>query len=76
MKREEVLVRVGQICKAARRREGYSQMDAALDAGYCLSNVSSFERGLNNNASVFMWYLRVLTPGELEEIVRVTHEID
>lgn len=76
MKRDEVLARVGKICKAARRREGFSQLDAALDTGYCLTNVSSFERGVNNNATVFMWYLRVLTPEELEDIRGVTHEID
>lgn len=76
MKRDEVLSRVGKICKAARRREGFSQLDAALDTGYCLTNVSGFERGVNNNATVFMWYLRVLTPEELEDIRGVTHEID
>lgn len=63
---------IGQTCKEYRIRMGYSQKTVAIDTGYTQSNVVSFEQGNNNNARIFLWYIKK----GLLRYLEVTHKDD
>lgn len=44
-------------CRAWRRSKGYTLKDIAIDTGYTISNISSFELGKNDNMYILLWYL-------------------
>lgn len=48
---------MGRRCKQFRVDRGYYQTDVALDTGYSVENISSFETGRNDNARILLWYL-------------------
>ena len=47
---------MGQRCKQFRADQGYYQTDVAVDTGYSVENISSFETGRNDNARILLWY--------------------
>ena len=51
------LVEVGRTCKEYRESINLYQYDVAKDVGCSKENVSAFERGKNNNASILLWYI-------------------
>lgn len=50
------LRQMGQRCKQYRVERGYYQLDVAIDTGYSVENISSFETGRNDNARILLWY--------------------
>lgn len=50
------LKQIGPKCKQYRESIGYKQTDVALDLGYSVNNISSFENGRNDNAQILLWY--------------------
>ena len=57
MKREEFLPLLGASCRRFRRLNDYPVRNVAIDCGVTTGLVSQFERGNNNNAFIFAWYL-------------------
>ena len=53
-----LLFKLGAECQNFRIDHGYTQREIAFDTGYTKELISSFERGLNNNAFVFFWYVK------------------
>lgn len=49
---------LGRICQQYREQLGYFQHDVAEEVGCSKENVSAFECGRNNNAIIFLWYVR------------------
>ena len=47
---------LGRRCKQFRINRGYYQIDVAIDTGYSVENISSFETGRNDNARILLWY--------------------
>ena len=50
---------IGTNCKAFREKIGYLQSDVAKQTGYSKENVSAFENGRNNNATIYNWYVQM-----------------
>ena len=48
---------MGKRCKQFRIEKGFFQNDVAIDTGYSVENISSFETGRNDNARILIWYL-------------------
>lgn len=65
---EDKLLTIGRFCQGIRKEKGKTQLDVALDTGYTVSNISEFERGHNNNAILFSWYICLLGDTLLENI--------
>lgn len=59
---------LGEMCARVRRRHGITQVQVAIDTGYSTENICAFERGRNNNAMVFAWYIRRANDHEIELI--------
>lgn len=49
---------LGASCQYYRVSKGMMQIDVANGTGYSIENVSAFENGRNNNAIIFLWYVR------------------
>lgn len=49
---------LGHVCKCFRRSIDKRLSDVAREVGTTFQNVSAFERGRNNNANIFVWYVR------------------
>lgn len=49
--------KIGAEAKKLRVRHGVSQKDIAGLLGYGTTNISSFERGLNRNAVILLYYM-------------------
>lgn len=50
---------MGAMCAQFRRyHTNYSQADVAKELGIERSSVGKFERGRNNRAYIFMWYIK------------------
>lgn len=47
---------IGEKCREHRTKIGYSQADIAKELKYAPYSISRFERGLNNNAVMLLWY--------------------
>ena len=56
--------RLGDYCKFMRHREGYSLRDVAKNFNSSPSNLSRFERGLNDSARLLMCYLNYFANDE------------
>lgn len=50
------LKELGRRCKQYRIEHGYFQVDVAADTGYSSENISAFETGRNDNATILLWY--------------------
>lgn len=50
------LSEMGRRCKQFRVERGYRQIDVAVDTGYSIENISSFETGRNDNGIILLWY--------------------
>ncbi len=48
---------IGLRCRNFRIAMGIKQARVAVDTGYSVENISSFERGHNDNARILLWYL-------------------
>lgn len=51
------LKKMGERCRSFRKSIGYRQADVAKETAYSVENVSSFERGRNDNLMIFLWYV-------------------
>lgn len=51
------LCQLGRQCGKHRRKLGVKQIQVAIETGYGVKNISSFERGHCNNAKILMWYI-------------------
>lgn len=47
---------LGATCRRFRKSIDKKLSDVARDTGYTLQNVSAFERGMNNNFKIYLWY--------------------
>lgn len=54
---KELLIKLGSECKCFRMFLHKGQIDVALDTGYSVESISSFERGRTNNLRILLWYL-------------------
>ena len=57
MDRQKVQRIIGRACQEWRRKQGYTQLDVALQLEMSPENVSAFERGLNDSSFILTWYL-------------------
>lgn len=48
---------LGRKCKLFRISKGYRLIDVAHETNYSVQTVSHFERGRDNNAIIFEWYV-------------------
>lgn len=51
------LIKLGAKCRDLRESLGYIQSDVAEEVGYSKENISAFETGRNNNATILLWYV-------------------
>lgn len=51
------LQQIGTFCAKERRRKGHTQLEVAFAVGFSPENISAFERGRNDNVTIFLWYL-------------------
>ena len=49
---------LGFVCRCYRKSLDKKLSDVARDVGTSFQNVSAFEKGKNNNANIFVWYVR------------------
>ena len=48
---------LGATCRRFRKSIGMNLSDVARDTGYTIQNISTFERGQNNNMKIYLWYV-------------------
>lgn len=53
-----ILATLGEYCAMTRIKRGISQLAVANEIGCSSQNISSFERGNNNNALILLWYIK------------------
>ena len=51
------LKEIGLMCQEYRKAMGVYQKEIAQDLGCTTQNISAFERGENNNALIYAWYV-------------------
>ena len=49
---------LGYVCRCYRKSIDKKLSDVARDVGTSFQNVSAFEKGKNNNANIFVWYVQ------------------
>lgn len=49
--------KIGTICKWYRERIEITQREVGEETGYSQRNISAFERGINDNGTILLWYL-------------------
>ena len=60
---------IGRAAGDWRREKGITQLDIAIELGTSFTNISAFERGVNDSAMIFLWYvLHGFDPLESEEV--------
>ncbi len=64
------LYEIGKMCQIARLACGKSQKEVAIDTGYTIGNISSFECGHNNNLQIFLWYAQNTNLSVYGEVLR------
>ena len=68
MNKEEVLYRLGRFCREFRKANKWTQQTVAQCVGVSPSQISNFEHGKADTATVFYWYLeRIVLTTEWEE---------
>lgn len=48
---------IGRAAGDWRREHGIKQLDIAIELDTTFSNISAFERGTNDSATILLWYL-------------------
>lgn len=56
MKRYD-MVKLGKLCRRARRRRDITQKQVASATGYSVENICGFEHGRSANAKLLLWYI-------------------
>lgn len=56
--------KLGDYCRKMRIRNGYTCVDVAKVLGYTHSNITKFENGKNNSASILLYYLNMFADEE------------
>lgn len=56
-KRRRTLLKIARYCANLRRSAGITQEEVANAVGCSKSNVSAFEHGQNDSATIYQWYL-------------------
>ncbi len=56
-KRRRTLLKIARYCAYLRRSAGITQEEVANAVGCSKSNVSAFEHGQNDSATIYQWYL-------------------
>lgn len=51
------MIPMGRICAYYRHEIGYTMREIASDTGYTIANISHFEHGRNDNATILLWYV-------------------
>lgn len=60
---------IGRAAGDWRRENGMTQLDIAIELGTTFTNISAFERGRNDSATILLWYiLHGFDPLESEEV--------
>ena len=68
-KKKHTLKTIGRAAGYWRREIGIKQLDIAIELGTSLTNISAFERGANDSATILLWYvLHGFDPLESEEV--------
>ena len=57
MRNDELLKKLGMECRCFRMFIHKVQIDVAVDTGYSVESISSFERGRTNNLRILLWYV-------------------
>lgn len=58
-------------CRDYRKFLGFTQQQVAKDVGVSHQSVSDFERGNNNSAEIFAWYVSQGFGAELEDMKNI-----
>ena len=68
-KKKHTLKTIGRAAGDWRREKGIKQIEIAIELGTTLTNISAFERGFNDSAIIFLWYvLHGFDPLESDEV--------
>ena len=68
-KKQHTLKTIGSAAGKWRREHGITQLDIAIELDTTFTNISSFERGVNDSATILLWYvLHGFDPLECEEV--------
>lgn len=51
------LIEIGSTCKAFREKLNITQLQVAAELNCSKENISAFETGRNNSATIFAWYV-------------------
>lgn len=57
MNKKQLMEYIGLSCRRWRLGVGYDIKQICDETGYCASSIYLFEKGINNNAILFMWYI-------------------
>lgn len=67
--KRHTLKTIGRAAGEWRREKGITQLDIAIELGTTFTNISAFERGMNDSAMILLWYvLHGFDPLESEEV--------
>ena len=67
--KRHTLKTIGSAAGDWRREKGITQLDIAIELGTTFTNISAFERGVNDSAMILLWYvLHGFDPLESEEV--------
>lgn len=67
--KRRTLKTIGRAAGDWRRERGITQLDIAIELGTTFTNISAFERGINDSAMILSWYLlHGFDPLESEEV--------
>lgn len=67
--KRHTLKTIGRAAGDWRREKGITQLDIDIELGTTFTNISAFERGVNDSAMILLWYvLHGFDPLESEEV--------
>ena len=67
--KQHTLKTIGRAAGDWRREKGITQLDIAIELETTFTNISAFERGMNDSATILLWYvLHGFDPLESEEV--------
>lgn len=52
-------INIGKACKLWRVEQGYTQTQIAKDLNYSQPTISKFEKGMNDNMNILLWYIKM-----------------
>lgn len=50
-------MKIGKVCRSARRRRDLTQSQVAQITGYSVENICAFENGRNRNMNILLFYI-------------------